>query len=56
MVNPEGKNYLDAGEIRKITLVCILRKQNARVWTVLVGALENMGTQCLTNVEDFLTA
>jgi hypothetical protein len=27
------KDYLDEGEYMKITLVFILRKQNARVWT-----------------------
>jgi hypothetical protein len=47
MRHPEGKNYLDVGEDRKITLVFILRKQNAIAWTVLIGTLENMGTQCV---------
>jgi hypothetical protein len=46
IVNPKEKK-LDAGEARKITLVFILRKQNTRAWTVLVGALQNMGTQCV---------
>jgi len=39
------KNFLDAGEDRKIILVFILRKQNAIAWTVFIAALENMGTQ-----------
>jgi hypothetical protein len=57
IVHPEGKIYLDGGEDRKITLVLILRKRNARAWTVLVGTLEIMGTHCvLKKVEDSLTA